>query len=56
MKLEAKPCPCGCKKWIVGPLFYAVEASLYKEEADELVRRWNSFEKEQPESEEGSRE
>lgn len=44
MKLKADPCPCGCRKLIVRPLFGNVEASLYREEADELVRRWNAFE------------
>lgn len=47
MKIRAEPCPCGdCRKWIVRPLINCVEASLSKEDADELVRRWNSFEEE----------
>ncbi len=45
MRVEAKPCPCGqCQKWLVVPLFNSVDATLYKHEADELVRRWNAFE------------
>lgn len=45
MEQTAKPCPCGCKKWIVSPLFHCQEASLHKDEAEDLVRRWNAFEK-----------
>lgn len=44
MKLTAEACPCGCSKFIVKPLFGSVDASLPKEEADELVKRWNAFE------------
>lgn len=54
MKVRAERCRCRpfeqdpekqyCSKWIVTPLFYSAEASLPKEEADELVRRWNAFE------------
>lgn len=44
MKLEAIPCPCGhCNKWLVTPLFHSQDATLSKDDADELVRRWNSF-------------
>lgn len=42
--LKTAPCPCGCPKVIVTPLFHHAEASLYKEEADELVKRWNAYE------------
>lgn len=44
MRLNATPCPCGCKNFIVGPMFNSVDASIPKDEADELVRRWNMFE------------
>lgn len=45
MRLRAVPCPCGCAKWLVEPLFHSVDATLYKEEADQLVQRWNHFER-----------
>lgn len=44
MKLYAEPCPCGCSKFIVRPLFSNVDSSLSKEDADELVLRWNALE------------
>lgn len=52
MKVEVKPCPCGqCTKFVVPPLFTSVESSLYKDEADELARRWNHFEEHKVSSE-----
>jgi hypothetical protein len=45
MKLTMTPCPCGkCKKFIVEPLFGCQCSALLKEDAEELVRRWNAFE------------
>jgi hypothetical protein len=44
MKLRKTPCPCGCKKFMVQPLLNSVESTLHEEEADELIRRWNTFE------------
>jgi hypothetical protein len=43
-KLIAKPCPCGCKKFIVTPLFGCQCSSLSEKDANELVKRWNSYE------------
>ena len=51
MRVKVEPCPCGhCKQWIVTPLFGAAEASMSREDADELARRWNSFETDEPET------
>jgi hypothetical protein len=45
MILKAIPCPCGrCQKLLVVPLFHSQDATLNPDEANELVRRWNSFE------------
>lgn len=44
---QVKPCPCNdpdCKKWVVYPLFAVPEASLSKEEAEEVVKRLNGHE------------
>jgi len=43
MILKSVPCPCGCRKRLVEPLFHNVDSTLDKEEADELVKRWNLF-------------
>lgn len=49
MRLELRPCPCGeCPKFNAWPLFAGQDTSLAKEQAEELVRRWNSFEPEGP--------
>lgn len=44
MRAKKKPCPCGCKKFLVPPIINCQEATLSGDEADELVRRWNAFE------------
>lgn len=42
--LTAVKCPCGCcEKFVVSPLFKCACSSLYKEEAEEVVRRWNTL-------------
>lgn len=45
--LSGTPCPCGCGKIIVSPLFGCQCSSLYPKEANELIRRWNYFEAKQ---------
>jgi hypothetical protein len=42
IKLSPIPCPCGCKKMIMRPLFGCQCSSLSKDEADELVKVVNS--------------
>ncbi len=46
LKLRATKCPCGhpgCSSYIVEPLFHCQCSSLRKEEAEELVKRWNGY-------------
>lgn len=40
-ELYIKPCPCGCSKWIVHPLFFSQDASLPRTMAQEVVDRYN---------------
>ena len=37
MIFDPKPCPCGCKKWIMAPWFRCQCSSLSDEEKDELM-------------------
>lgn len=37
LDFNPKPCPCGCKKWIMHPLFGCQCSSLTTEEKDELM-------------------
>lgn len=40
--LRIEPCPCGrCNKVVVKPIFFS--ATVDREVAEELVRRWNAF-------------
>jgi hypothetical protein len=44
VKLRKLPCSCGCRKFIIPGLIGCQCGSLYENEADELIRRWNAFE------------
>jgi len=37
IEFNPKPCPCGCKKWIMHPLFGCQCSSLSTEEKDEFM-------------------
>jgi hypothetical protein len=42
-RLWYEPCPCGkCSKFVVRPLFYSQDATVYEYEAKELIKRYNN--------------
>lgn len=46
-KLHLKPCPCGdpkCKRFIAPPLIEKADGSMYREEMNRVVERYNAFE------------